>query len=247
MANKPKQKGIPLGSFYDAATTIGLITALKETSKVAEGIASLAVSTNTSELMRLGIDMQNYLEQSKAQSSQLKSDMQRFLKQFANPSETNLLAKAAKTLAIQHLKEDEFLSTQLSITQESIDNAIQKTDNGYSPETRELLAIIKDRTDEIALLRSEYISLRKEFEALKKDKEQEIWEIQTAKVSKKGPRKYSDEVKLKALQDWDRLDKAKFPINVEDWLLERFGDKGGIPNVAKSTFYGWKKSLKYKN
>lgn len=61
------------------------------------------------------------------------------------------------------------------------------------------------------------------------------------KISKKGPRKYSDEEKLKALKEWDDLDKSKYPINVQEWLVKKFGEESGIPNVAKSTFYGWKK------
>jgi hypothetical protein len=64
------------------------------------------------------------------------------------------------------------------------------------------------------------------------------------RVSKRGPHRYSDADKLKALKDWGELDKAIYPINVQDWLIERFGEMGGVPNVAKSTFYGWKKLLK---
>jgi len=70
--------------------------------------------------------------------------------------------------------------------------------------------------------------------------------LPSEKVSKKGPHKYSDAEKLNALRDWDKLDKTKFPINVRDWLIERFGEDGGFPNVPKSTFYGWKKPLKDK-
>ena len=71
-------------------------------------------------------------------------------------------------------------------------------------------------------------------------------EILAGKISKKGPHKYSDEEKLKALRDWDKLDKSKYPTNICDWLIERFGESGGVPNVHKSTFYGWKKPLKDK-
>lgn len=84
--------------------------------------------------------------------------------------------------------------------------------------------------------------LERRLERLHKREKEGIEKI--VKNPKKGPRKYSDEEKLKALDDWDKLDKRKFPINVQDWLVERFGDVDGVPKVPKSTFYGWGKLRK---
>lgn len=61
------------------------------------------------------------------------------------------------------------------------------------------------------------------------------------RISKKSRSQYSDEEKLRAVKEWLELEKSKNPITVIDWLAKRFQDKNGIPNVAKSTFYSWKK------
>lgn len=75
-------------------------------------------------------------------------------------------------------------------------------------------------------------------------------EAQTAPVenngekvkSKRGPRKYSRAEKVAARKEWEELDRDNNPITLEDWLVEKFGETGGTPHVAVSTFYGWPKS-----
>jgi hypothetical protein len=59
--------------------------------------------------------------------------------------------------------------------------------------------------------------------------------------SKRGPRNYSRDEKIKFLHEWDKLDRDANPITLVDWLEEKFGATGGELNVAKSTFYGWKR------
>lgn len=61
---------------------------------------------------------------------------------------------------------------------------------------------------------------------------------------KQGPRNYSTEEKLAALDAWERLDRDTNPINLEDWLIEYFGTDAAIPRVAKSTFHGWRRLRK---
>lgn len=72
-----------------------------------------------------------------------------------------------------------------------------------------------------------------------------------AKASKRGPHRYSEMAKLKALQDWDELDKNISPITLQEFLEKRFADDRGISQVAESTFHGWRQQLrksgKYKN
>ncbi len=38
------------------------------------------------------------------------------------------------------------------------------------------------------------------------------------KKGKQGPRNYSTAEKLAALNEWEQLDKDKYPTKVEDWL-----------------------------
>jgi len=64
------------------------------------------------------------------------------------------------------------------------------------------------------------------------------------KVSKRGPQRYSTTEKLRALLDWDALDKNISPVTLREFLERRFGEEGGIPLVAESTFHGWRQQLK---
>lgn len=63
------------------------------------------------------------------------------------------------------------------------------------------------------------------------------------KKSKRGPRNYSKEEKIKARQEWDSLNRDIKAVTLEEFLVERFGTNvDGSPKVAKSTFHGWPKS-----
>jgi hypothetical protein len=84
------------------------------------------------------------------------------------------------------------------------------------------------------------------------DRQQEKTVIETqqidepAKKSKRGPRKYSRDKKIEALENWESLDRDINPITLEEWLDYEFGNTGGVPNVAASTFHGWRKLKKGK-
>jgi len=55
---------------------------------------------------------------------------------------------------------------------------------------------------------------------------------------------YSDVEKLHAIEKWDSRDTALYPITLEEFLANEFGVSGGVPNVAKSTFYTWRKQFR---
>ena len=59
--------------------------------------------------------------------------------------------------------------------------------------------------------------------------------------SKRGPRNYSKAEKVKAVKEWNDLDKDTNPIRLEEWLDAKFGNENGVLNVKQSTFYGWRK------
>ena len=62
--------------------------------------------------------------------------------------------------------------------------------------------------------------------------------------TKRGPVTYSDDDKLKAIRDWNNIDWHRQTL--KEWLGDRFGSEGGIPNVATSTFQGWRQQLRKK-
>ena len=62
---------------------------------------------------------------------------------------------------------------------------------------------------------------------------------------KRGPVTYSDVEKLKAIRDWDNID--WHTQTLEEWLKDRFDSEGGVPNVAVSTFHGWRRQLRKKD
>lgn len=63
--------------------------------------------------------------------------------------------------------------------------------------------------------------------------------------SKRGPRHYSTEEKIKAVEDWDNFDRDAHPITLEEWLEKKFGfNENGDLLVKPSTFYGWRKLKK---
>jgi hypothetical protein len=102
----------------------------------------------------------------------------------------------------------------------------------------------KKIVDELKALEAENAKLRAELDALRQENERKEKHLIDKRKSKRGPHRYSDKDKLKALEDWAELDKNKYPVTLQEWLVERFGDDGGVPKVPKSTFYGWKKALK---
>ena len=63
--------------------------------------------------------------------------------------------------------------------------------------------------------------------------------------SKRGPVTYSDDEKLRAIRDWDNID--WHTKTLEEWLVARFDSEGGVPNVAVSTFHGWRRQLRKKD
>ncbi len=114
-------------------------------------------------------------------------------------------------------------------------------------QAEELLKHRKEHWEDVVSGLSQRLASERIWPGVKSNEEiEKPSDQETKKASKKGPHKYSNDEKLKALRDWENLDKAKFPINVQDWLIDRFGENGGQPNVPKSTFYGWKKPLKGK-
>jgi hypothetical protein len=64
------------------------------------------------------------------------------------------------------------------------------------------------------------------------------------KSTKRGPVTYSDDEKLNAIRDWDNIDWHRQTLR--EWLGDRYGSEGGIPNVATSTFQGWRQQLRKK-
>ena len=64
---------------------------------------------------------------------------------------------------------------------------------------------------------------------------------------KTGPRRHSDEERKRALEAWERLDRDASPITLSEFLDNRFGNTGGVPNVANSTFYAWKSKFAKKS
>ena len=63
--------------------------------------------------------------------------------------------------------------------------------------------------------------------------------------SKRGPVTYSDDEKLRAIRDWDNID--WHTKTLEEWLVARLDSEGGVPNVAVSTFHGWRRQLRKKD
>jgi len=76
------------------------------------------------------------------------------------------------------------------------------------------------------------------------DKHNLSTEEKSTKKSKRGPRRYSVAEKIEAVEQWDKLDRDKFPVTLDEWLEEKFGTTGGVLNVAVSTFHGWRKLKK---
>jgi hypothetical protein len=100
--------------------------------------------------------------------------------------------------------------------------------------------------DDAEEMRKEIISLRNELETLKREKEQAPKGITVKRVSKRGPQRYSDQEKLKALKKWDELDKSVTAISLEEFLKEEFGTDGDYLRVPKSTFHSWRQKLRDK-
>lgn len=66
--------------------------------------------------------------------------------------------------------------------------------------------------------------------------------------AKTGPRNYSTDEKIAAVTEWDNRDRDLHPEKLEEYLERKFGiGSGGIPNVAESTFHGWRKLTKEKS
>jgi len=63
----------------------------------------------------------------------------------------------------------------------------------------------------------------------------------TIKKSKRGRKTPPDAEKLKALQDWDEIDKSLTNITLEQFLSQRFDFV-----VATSTFHGWRDQMRNK-
>lgn len=93
-------------------------------------------------------------------------------------------------------------------------------------------------------LKRENESLRREIESLKLEKEQAATSV--SRVSKRGPQRYSDQDKLKALRKWDELDKNLTAIDLGEFLEKEFGADAGVLKVAESTFHGWRQKLRHK-
>ena len=62
------------------------------------------------------------------------------------------------------------------------------------------------------------------------------------KKSKRGRKTPPDADKLKALQDWDEVDKSITNITLEQFLAQRFKEL----YVATSTFHGWRDQMRKK-
>ena len=60
--------------------------------------------------------------------------------------------------------------------------------------------------------------------------------------SKRGQSRYSNEEKLKALLDWDKIDSGVTTLS--EFLDNKFGNTIGSLNVPESTFHGWRRRLK---
>jgi hypothetical protein len=59
--------------------------------------------------------------------------------------------------------------------------------------------------------------------------------------SKRGPHQYSKDEKIRAVTEWDDLDKDKYPTTLEEWLEQKFGEEHGVLCVKPSAFHGWRK------
>jgi hypothetical protein len=64
------------------------------------------------------------------------------------------------------------------------------------------------------------------------------------KYSKQGQSRYSDDVKLKALKEWDNLKPGN--LTLTEFLNSRFVNDNGIPGLPEQTFHGWRRTLREK-
>lgn len=100
--------------------------------------------------------------------------------------------------------------------------------------------------EEIDSLKTQMAVLMERVETLEREKQEAKEPLKISKVSKRGPKSPSDADKLKALQEWDKLDKSVHAITLAEFLEEKFGTEGGILRVAESTFHGWRRMLRKK-
>ena len=78
--------------------------------------------------------------------------------------------------------------------------------------------------------------------------EAEAEKQQPDRKAKTGPRNYSKQKKIAAVIEWDDRDRDLHPEKLHEYLERKFGTSpGGIPNVAESTFHGWRKLAKLKS
>jgi hypothetical protein len=58
--------------------------------------------------------------------------------------------------------------------------------------------------------------------------------------SKRGRSKYTKAEKIKVVEDWAALDPDTDTRTLTEFLIDRFGETGSVPNVADQTFYTWR-------
>jgi hypothetical protein len=65
-------------------------------------------------------------------------------------------------------------------------------------------------------------------------------ELKNTNGRKFGPSKITVAQKIKAVEDWEKLDKNNYSGTCQDWIDNRFGCEGGVSIVKRGTFYGWR-------
>jgi hypothetical protein len=117
----------------------------------------------------------------------------------------------------------------------------------HTPDSQSINQIISDKSDErlIPIPTGDREGLSKEEkkeEAPKTTEEQKL----TLHTGKGGRKTVPLEKKLEVINKWQNIDRHIFGTTLAEFLESEFGTSGGIPNVAESTFYGWRRSLRKK-
>lgn len=164
--------------------------------------------------------------------------MDKILEEARNTAE--MIASANKRLPAYYVPYVNKVSKGLDEVEKTIDVINAEIETDPSPHNNKVEALLESVLESIN-------SLRQDFETFKNEVKHNEQGLEIKRIPKRGPQRYSDQQKLEALKEWDELDKAFSAISLEEFLIRKFGEnEDGSPLVAKSTFHGWRGTLKRK-